>query len=61
MALAEGQSEILIGEPTLHTKSLIYVINNFLPECKIQLTDLLRVEGVNYKFWFNYYTEKQKK
>jgi len=31
--MANGVSELLIGEEmSLHTKSLIYVINSFIPE-----------------------------
>ena len=40
MALAEGKSEILIGKPSLHTLSLIYVIGLFLPDCKIELREI---------------------
>ncbi|CAK93857.1 unnamed protein product (macronuclear) [Paramecium tetraurelia] len=57
MALAEGKSEILIGKPSLHTYSLIYVIGLFLPECKIELREtdskeqyLLSVQGIGYVF-----------
>lgn len=51
MALANGVSELFIGEEiSLHTQSLIYVIQKFIPELEITHEEgMLKVKGINYK------------
>jgi RNA 3'-terminal phosphate cyclase (ATP) len=50
MALADGKSRINIGKhQSDHTKSMIYVIDKFLPEAKIHFQDgILEIDGINY-------------
>ncbi|CAD8107274.1 unnamed protein product [Paramecium primaurelia] len=57
MSLAKGKSEILVGKPSSHTESLIYVIQKFLPECLIEFEKtnikdnfIISVQGVGYMF-----------
>lgn len=51
MALANGVSQLFIGEEiSLHTQSLIYVLQKFIPDLEIIHEEgLLTVKGINYK------------
>lgn len=46
----------MIGKPSLHTESLIYVIKKFLPECNIDLKEIdmnryiLTIKGIGHEF-----------
>lgn len=51
MALAQGKSEIYIGEElSLHTQSLLYVIKSFIPQFMYSHQDgILSIEGIAHK------------
>lgn len=53
LSLAAGKSTIKVGrELSLHTKSLFYVIKNFIPDLKYnhdEETGILTIEGIGYK------------
>lgn len=52
MALGHGVSRINIGmEQSDHTKSMIYVLKQFIPELRVEHEDgVLLVEGVGYNY-----------
>lgn len=49
-ALANGRSELLVGdELSLHTQSLIYVLQKFIPNLVVSHEDgVLKIDGINY-------------
>ena len=49
-ALANGRSELLVGdELSLHTQSLIYVLQKFIPNLVVGHEDgVLKIDGINY-------------
>lgn len=51
MALANGVSELFIGEEiSLHTQSLIYVMQKFIPDLEITHEEgMLKIQGISYK------------
>ena len=53
LSLSNGVSELKVGEElSLHTHSLIYVINSFFPDVKFhhdQETGILRVKGISFQ------------
>lgn len=50
MALAHGTSRLLVGELSLHTESLLYVLQSFLPTLQFSHEDsILSVHGVGYE------------
>lgn len=51
MALANGVSELFIGEEiSLHTQSLIYVMQKFIPDLEITHEEgMLKIKGISYK------------
>ena len=51
MALPEGTSELLVGEElSLHTQSLLYIIQKFLPAVAVSHEEgIMRVTGIGYK------------
>lgn len=46
MALAKGRSEILTGEPTLHTRTAIAVAELLLPSCRFEISQLKDSENL---------------
>jgi RNA 3'-terminal phosphate cyclase len=57
MALAKGVSKIKVGELSLHTKTAIEIVKQFIPSIKIvitpgednkNITNIIEIEGIGY-------------
>jgi RNA 3'-terminal phosphate cyclase (ATP) len=50
MALAQGTSRLLVGDLSLHTESLLYVLQAFLPALQFSHENsILSIEGVGFQ------------
>ena len=50
MALADGESQIKVGELTEHSKACLYIISKFIPESKIEIekmnsANIIKIKG----------------